>query len=60
MLDYHILTNLCGHATGEMEEYVERAIDFGLQEIGFSDHLPFVDFERPGYAMKLSQLPFYV
>jgi histidinol-phosphatase (PHP family) len=60
MIDYHIHTKLCGHATGEMEQYVERAIEIGLQEIGFSDHLPFVDFERPGLAMKLSELPQYV
>ncbi|HEX9973811.1 MAG TPA: histidinol-phosphatase HisJ [bacterium] len=60
MIDYHIHTKLCGHATGEMEQYVERAIAIGLQEIGFNDHLPFVDVERPGLAMKLSQLPFYV
>lgn len=60
MIDYHIHTKLCGHATGEMEQYVERAIEIDLSEIGFSDHLPFVDFERPGIAMKLSQLPLYV
>lgn len=60
MIDYHIHTKLCGHATGEMEQYVERAIEIGLPEIGFNDHLPFLDIERPGLAMKLSQLPFYV
>jgi histidinol-phosphatase (PHP family) len=60
MIDYHIHTKLCGHATGEMEQYVERAIEIGLSEIGFSDHLPFVDFERPGFAMTISQLPYYV
>jgi histidinol-phosphatase (PHP family) len=60
MIDYHIHTKLCGHATGEMEQYVERAIEVGLSEIGFSDHLPFVDFDRPGFAMTLSQLPHYI
>lgn len=60
MQDYHIHTKLCGHATGEMEQYVESALQIGLTEIGFSDHLPFVDVERPGLAMKLSQLTFYV
>ena len=60
MIDYHIHTKLCGHATGEMEQYVERAIEIGLSEIGFSDHLPFVDSERTGFAMSLSQLPLYV
>ena len=38
--DYHIHTRLCGHAEGEPREYVERAIELGLDEIGFADHLP--------------------
>lgn len=40
MIDYHIHTSRCGHATGEMEEYVKKSIDKGLKEIGFSDHFP--------------------
>ncbi len=60
MIDYHIHTKLCGHAAGEMEQYVERAIEIGLSEIGFSDHLPFLDVDCPGLAMKLSELPQYV
>ncbi len=38
--DYHMHTRLCGHAVGELNEYVERAIALGLPEIGFSDHMP--------------------
>lgn len=60
MIDYHIHTKLCGHATGEMDQYVERAIEIGLPEIGFNDHLPFLDVERAVLAMKLSELPQYV
>ncbi len=60
MLDYHIHTKRCGHATGEMYQYVERALELGLQEMGFSDHFPFLDRERPELAMPLSQLPDYV
>jgi histidinol-phosphatase (PHP family) len=60
MIDYHIHTKLCGHATGEMEQYVERAIEIGLSEIGFSDHFPFIDFKDTGFAMSLSQLPLYI
>ena len=40
MIDYQVHTSLCGHATGKMEEYVERAIELGLAEIGFSGHFP--------------------
>jgi len=38
--DYHIHTAWCGHASGTMEEYVVRAIEVGLPEMGFSEHLP--------------------
>src|SRR6266571_3299183 len=38
--DYHMHTPLCKHAQGPMEAYVERGIELGLREIGFSDHNP--------------------
>lgn len=37
--DYHIHTPYCGHAHGKIIEYVETAIDKGLTEICFTDHL---------------------
>lgn len=36
----HTHTKLCRHASGEMEEYVKRAIESGLTHLGFSDHMP--------------------
>ena len=39
LVDYHVHTARCGHAAGAMERYVEHAIEVGLQELGFSDHL---------------------
>ncbi|MDQ6669626.1 MAG: histidinol-phosphatase HisJ family protein [Chloroflexota bacterium] len=39
LVDYHVHTARCGHATGAMERYVEHAIAAGLTELGFSDHL---------------------
>ena len=60
MRDYHIHTKRCGHARGEMEQYVERALETGLEEIGFSDHLPFFHKRDPGYTMALEELPGYV
>ena len=39
LVDYHVHTARCGHATGAMERYVEHAIEAGLSELGFSDHL---------------------
>lgn len=37
--DYHVHTPYCGHAQGKIIQYVEKAIEAGLGEIGFSDHL---------------------
>ena len=39
MIDYHIHTMLCNHADKPMEAYIKQAIDIGLQEICFLDHL---------------------
>jgi histidinol-phosphatase (PHP family) len=39
LVDYHVHTARCGHASGAMERYVEHAIEAGLSELGFSDHL---------------------
>lgn len=60
MIDYHIHTKLCGHASGEMEEYVKCAIANGLEEMGFSDHMPMVEDRGDGLAMPIEKLPLYV
>lgn len=39
LLDSHIHTCLCGHASGEMEEYVLTAIQKGLNKIIFLEHM---------------------
>lgn len=39
--NYHTHTRLCGHATGEAEDYVRKAIEGGIRSMGFSDHFPF-------------------
>ena len=60
-LDYHIHTKLCGHASGEMEEYVLAAQKAGLREMGFSDHIPMYFQEVvPGFAMSEEELEQYV
>lgn len=40
MRDYHVHTSLCKHAVGTMEEYVVAAIENGITEICFTDHIP--------------------
>lgn len=38
--DYHVHTFRCGHAAGESRDFVLRALELGLSEIGFTDHIP--------------------
>lgn len=40
--NYHTHTPRCNHAWGSETEYVERALEAGLQILGFSDHSPYV------------------
>ncbi len=56
--DYHLHTTLCNHASGEMEAYVERAIELGIPEIGFSEHMPVMP--EPHLCMSYDDLPFYI
>lgn len=65
LIDYHIHTKRCRHATGEVKEYLRHAEKIGLSEIGFSDHCPyFRTFEKSvsleNVAMPLGELPAYV
>jgi histidinol-phosphatase (PHP family) len=64
LMDYHIHTRLCGHAHGEMDEYIQRARKVGLQEMGFADHIPMYfmpEKERDAtIAMLEDELPEYV
>jgi len=39
MVNYHGHTYRCGHAEGNDEEYIIKAIDAGFEAIGFSDHV---------------------
>ena len=39
-VNYHTHTARCGHAVGEDREYVEKAIELGFKELGFSEHAP--------------------
>lgn len=61
LVDYHIHTKECGHARGEMPEYVEAAIARGLPEMGFSDHmpLPYLPLDEE-YMMPTARFPEYL
>jgi histidinol-phosphatase (PHP family) len=59
MIDYHVHTSLCNHATGTMEQYVRAAVDRGLTTICFLDHLTFQEAGRAN-AMFPREVPMYV
>ena len=58
--DYHWHTPLCKHATGPMEAYVERAVELGLTEVGFSDHNPLPNGWGANVRMAEAELDYYV
>jgi len=64
LTDYHVHTFRCGHAVGTSREYVLRAVQAGLAEIAFTDHVPLYFLEEgrrdPLLAMSEGQLEGYV
>lgn len=38
--NYHTHTKYCGHAKGDVEDYIKEAINLNMKEIGISDHAP--------------------
>lgn len=43
MHNYHIHTYRCKHATGDVEDYVKKAVDKNMETIGFTEHTPLPD-----------------
>ncbi len=60
IVDYHMHTPLCKHAVGEPEAYAARAVERGIEEIGFSDHCPMPASYDPDWRMAPSEYPTYV
>jgi histidinol-phosphatase (PHP family) len=62
--DLHTHHYRCGHAEGEIRDYIESAIASGLVAIGISDHSPYFGSEeehaQPLIAMAKSEFPKYV
>lgn len=42
LTNYHTHTSRCHHASGTDRDYVEKAIEGGIQALGFSDHSPYL------------------
>ncbi len=53
--NYHTHTWRCHHAVGTEREYVEKAIEAGLETLGFADHAPYP--YPAGYVATYKMLP---
>lgn len=65
MFDYHTHHERCGHAEGTLRDYIESAIDKGLEHIGLSDHSPIYHLgddpqPLPGIAMARNEFDAYI
>lgn len=62
--DLHTHHQRCGHAEGNIREYVDEAVKLGLDFIGISDHSPFfgeeADHFKPWVAMAKSEFQSYI
>ena len=63
-LDLHNHHRRCGHARGELEDYVAHAAEVGLATLGVADHAPrfahAADHPLPGIQMARSEYPSYL
>lgn len=60
MNDYHMHSYLCRHGEGEIFEYVESAINKGMREIGFSEHMPVPGLDDPTGRMLIDEWDIYL
>ncbi|MDT8336247.1 MAG: histidinol-phosphatase [Candidatus Izemoplasmatales bacterium] len=58
--NYHTHTYLCNHAEGSVEDYVVKAIEFNLKNIGISDHAPFIFLQDRSVRMSIEEYPIYL
>jgi histidinol-phosphatase (PHP family) len=56
-IDLHNHTARCNHATGTLTQYIERAIELGIDMYGFSEHAP-MDFDE-GYRVPFADMNAY-
>lgn len=61
-VNLHTHTVRCNHATGAEAEYIERALNAGMESLGFSDHTPyfFPGDHYSSFRMRPEQLEDYV
>jgi histidinol-phosphatase (PHP family) len=57
--NYHTHTYRCKHALGDVDDYVEAAIEFNADCLGISDHTPLPDNRWLGVRMHMDELQAY-
>ncbi len=59
--NYHTHTHRCGHASGEIEDYIKRAIQGGIKYMGFSEHIPYIcsDGHESTFRLPVSEVEVY-
>ncbi len=57
--NYHTHTYRCQHASGDINDYCQTAVEQGLQVLGISDHTALPDDRWPHVRMSFSELPDY-
>ena len=57
-VDLHNHTTRCNHAEGTVDEYIQKAIELGIDIYGFSEHAP-MDFDE-NYRLKFDEMGAYV
>lgn len=60
MIDLHMHTARCGHASGTVREYVEAGRAAGLDVMCFTDHLPMPAPYPQHYTMRADELDAYL
>ncbi|MDD3695244.1 MAG: histidinol-phosphatase [Lentisphaeria bacterium] len=58
--NFHTHTRLCKHASGDVADYCQAALDSGVSVLGFTDHCPHPDSRWSEVRMDMSDLPTYV
>ena len=57
--NYHTHTYRCKHASHDITDYCQHAVDQGLHVLGVSDHTPLPDNRWPHIRMDIAELPAY-
>jgi histidinol-phosphatase (PHP family) len=58
-VDLHNHTIRCNHATGSIDEYIQRAIELGIDIYGFSEHAPIPSNLDKDYRLSFDEMREY-